>query len=51
LFFRIRQRLFENRQHRLHVRPFDPAVDVEIVDSRGAAIVRRYVVFRNIDAQ
>ena len=51
LFFRIRERLFENCQHRLHVRPFDPAVDVEIVDSRGAAVLRLYVVFRNIDAQ
>lgn len=51
LFFRICQRLFENCQHRLHVRPFDPAVDVEIVDSRGAAVVRIYVIFRDIDAQ
>ena len=51
LFFRIRERLFENCQHRLHLRPFDPAVEVEIVDSRGAAVLRLYVVFRNIDAQ
>src|SRR5262245_33884897 len=28
LFFRIRERLFENCQHWLHLRPFDPAVDV-----------------------
>src|SRR5262249_34237964 len=51
LFFRIRERLFENCQHRLHLGPFDPAVDVEIVDSRGAPVRRLYVVFRNIDAQ
>ena len=51
LFFRIGERLFENGQHRLHVRPFDLAVEVEIVDSRGAAVLRPYVVFRNIDAQ
>ena len=51
MFFRIRERLFENCQHRLHVRPFDVAVEVKIVDSRGAAVLRLDVVFRNIDAQ
>ena len=51
LFFRIRERLFENCQHRLHLCPFDLAVEVEVVDSRGAPVLRMYVVFRNIDAQ
>src|SRR5262249_32296946 len=51
LVFRIRERLFEDCQHRLHLRPFDLAVDVEIANSRGAAVLRLYVVFRNIDAQ
>src|ERR1044071_1258004 len=51
LFFRIRDRFFENCQHRLHLRPFDPAVDVEIADSGGAAVFRFYVVFWNFDAQ